>query len=189
VLITFAELAALKGCSKAAVTYAAKSRIAAAVVERDGRRWVDRDHALELWDKNTKDVPHAKVRRPDPMYSPPADAAEIRHRVESLPAEAIPDLNESRARHEHFKAELAALQVATQRGELVSATEVKAAAFNEARRARDRLMAVPSRVASQLASCSDPRQCHLLLAEEIRVCLRGLSDVSDQREDEATAAI
>ena len=188
-LITFAELAALKGCSKAAVTYAAKSRIAAAVVERDGRRWVDRDRALALWDKNTKDVPHAKVRRADPISPPPADAAEIRRRVESLPAEAIPDLNESRARHEHFKAELAALQVATQRGELVSAAEVKESAFKEARRARDRLMAIPSRLASQLASCSDPRQCHLLLAEEIRVCLRGLSDVSDLRENESPAAI
>lgn len=185
-LITFAELAALKSCSKAAVTYAAKSRIAAAVVERDGRRWVDRDRALELWDRNTKDVPHAKVRRADPIDSPPTDAAEIRRRVESLPAESIPDLNESRARYEHFKAELAALQVAAQRGELVSAAEVKEAAFNEARRARDRLMALPSRLASELAGCTDARQCHLLLAEEIRICLKGISDVSEWRENEQT---
>ena len=48
-LITFAELAALKGCSKPAVTAAVKSgRIAAAVVEKDGKRWLDRDRALEL---------------------------------------------------------------------------------------------------------------------------------------------
>ena len=101
--------------------------------------------------------------------------------MESLPTEEIPDLNQSRARHEHFKAELAALMVATQRGELVSAAEVKESAFKEARRARDRLMAVPSRLASQLASCTDPRQ--------IRVCLRGLSDVSELRENESPAAI
>ena len=189
-LITFAELAALKGCSKPAVTAAVKSgRIAAAVVEKDGKRWLDRDRALELWNRNTRITHNALISRPDPISPPPADAAEIRRRVESLPAEDIPDLNESRARHEHFKAELAALQVATQRGELVSAAEVKESAFKEARRARDRLMAVPSRLASQLAGTSDPRQCHTLLAEEIRVCLRGLSDVSDLRENEAPAAI
>lgn len=47
-LISFAELAALKGVSNAAVTHATKRRIAAAVVEHEGRRMVDRDLALEL---------------------------------------------------------------------------------------------------------------------------------------------
>jgi hypothetical protein len=36
VLVTFAEFAAIRGCSKGAVTHATKSRIAAAVVEKDG---------------------------------------------------------------------------------------------------------------------------------------------------------
>ena len=177
-LITFAELARIKGCSKAAVTYAARSRIAAAVVEKDGKRWLDRDHALELWDRNTAATPCSKVRRPDPIDVPPASAEDLKRRVQDLPAAAIPDLNESRARLEYLKAELADLQLRQQRGQLVDAEEVRASAFQEARRARDRLMAIPARLASQLASCSDPRQCHLLLAEEIRICLRGLSDAA-----------
>ena len=190
VLITFAELAALKGCSKPAVTAAVRSgRIAAAVVEKDGKRWLDRDLALQLWTRNTRATHNALISRPDPIEAtPPADAAQLRQWVQQLPAEAIPDLHESRARREHFQAELAAMQVAQQRGELVSAAEMKAAAFKEARTARDRLMAVPSRLASELASCSDPRQCHLMLAEEIRVCLKGLSDAPEQqRQNEPIA--
>jgi hypothetical protein len=63
VLVTFAEFALIKGCTKAAVTHATKSRIAAAVVEKDDRRWLDRDLAIELWDKNTKATHNSKVRR------------------------------------------------------------------------------------------------------------------------------
>jgi hypothetical protein len=46
VLVSFAEFAILKGCTKGAVTHASKSRIAAAIVDKDGQRWLDRDLAL-----------------------------------------------------------------------------------------------------------------------------------------------
>ena len=36
------------------VTTACKSRIADAIVEHDGKRMLDRDKALELWERNTK---------------------------------------------------------------------------------------------------------------------------------------
>ena len=115
-LITFAELALIKGCTKAAVTHASKSRIAAAVVEKDGKRWLDRDLALELWDKNTKATPNSKVRRPDPV-EPTVEAlphrpkpVELKRLIDALPEDQIPDLNESRARHEHYKAEKARLE-------------------------------------------------------------------------------
>jgi phage terminase Nu1 subunit (DNA packaging protein) len=171
VLITFSELAMIKGCTKAAVTHASKSRIAAAVVEKDGKRWLDRDQALELWDKNTKATSCSKVRQADPI-----EPADLKRRIDALPSAAIPDLNESRARHEHFKAELAALQLATQQAELVPAAEVKAAAFKLARTVRDGLMSIPDRLAAQLAGTTDARQCHTLLTEELRVALRGLAD-------------
>ena len=51
-LVTFSEFAAIKGCAKGTVTAATKERIKAAVVEKDGKRWLDRDVALELWNKN-----------------------------------------------------------------------------------------------------------------------------------------
>ena len=158
------------------MTAATKARIAAAVVEKDGKRWLDRDLAIELWDKNTKATHNSKVRRADPIDAPPADAAELKRRVQGLPDDAIPDLNESRARREHYQAELAKLQVSQQRRELVAAEEVKAEAFKAARSVRDALMALPDRLAAQLAGTTDARQCHTLLSEELRVALRSLAD-------------
>ena len=184
-LITFSEMALLKGCSPAAVTYAVKhGRITDAVVEKDGKRWLDRDLALQLWNKNTRQQHNSKVSRPDPIEKKPkADLlkkkskdSELRELIQSLPEDQIPDLNESRARREHYQAEKAKLEALQGRGELVSAADVKAAAFKKARAVRDSIMAVPDRLAAQLAGTIDARQCHTLLTEELRVALRSLAD-------------
>lgn len=175
-LVTFAEFALIKGCTKAAVTHATKSRIAAAVVEKDDKRWLDRDLAIELWDKNTKATHNSKVRRADPIEPPPADAAELKRRVEGLPDDAIPDLNESRARREHYQAELAKLQVTQQRGELVPADEVKKQAFQIGRSVREALSNLADRLSHQLAGETDPVRIHLVLTQEHRAALMELCD-------------
>jgi hypothetical protein len=160
VLVTFSEFAALKGCSKAAVTAAIRSRIGAAVVEKDGKRWLDRDLALELWRKNTKATHNAKVSQPDPIE--PRTPVELRKAIDRLPDDAIPELNESRARREHYQAELAKLQVAQQRKELVPADEVKKQAFQI------------DRLSHQLAGETDPAVIHQLLSDEHRDALLAL---------------
>jgi hypothetical protein len=179
VLITFAELARIRGCTKAAVTHAIKSRIAAAVVEVDGRRLVDRDLAIELWDRNTRPAAPPTIRKLEtsqPPTPPRPRPAELKAIIDALPEDQIPDLNESRARHEHYKAEKARLEALQGRGELVPVAEVKAAAFKLARGVRDSIMAIPDRLAAQLAGTTDARQCHTLLTEELRVALRSLAD-------------
>ena len=176
-LITFAELATIKGCTKAAVTHASKNRIAAAVVEKDGKRWLDRDQALELWNKNTLRNNNAKVSEADPVEPrPPKDAKELKQRVNSLPDDAIPDLNESRARREHYQAELAKLQVTQQRGDLVPVDEVKKEAFALGRSVREALANLADRLSHQLAGETDPARIHQVLSEEHRAALVELSD-------------
>lgn len=176
-LITFAELATIKGCTKAAVTHASKSRIAAAVVEKDGKRWLDRDLALELWNKNTRATPGSKVSRPDPVDPPPPrDPAELKRSIEQLPDDAIPDLNESRARKEHYQAELAKLQVSQQRGELVPAEQVKKEAFQMGRVVREALANLADRLSHELAGVSDPAIIHQVLTQEHRAALMELCD-------------
>ena len=175
-LVTFAEFAAIRGCSKGAVTHATKSRIAAAVVEKEGRRWLDRDLALELWNKNTVANAQSKVSRADPVEKPPADAAELKRRVEGMPDDAIPDLNESRARREHYQAELAKLQVTQQRGELVAADEVKKEAFKMGRSLREALANLADRLSHQLAGETDPTVIHQVLTQEHRAALVELCD-------------
>lgn len=172
-LVTFSEFAAIKGCSKAAITAAIRTeRIAAAVVEKDGKRWLDRDVALQLWSKNTKRTHNAKVFEADPIEAPPPkDAQELRARVDALPDDAIPELNESRARREHYQAELAKLQVAQQRRELVPADEVKKEAFNIGRSVREALANLADRLSHQLAGETDPVVIHELLTQEHRAAL------------------
>lgn len=175
-LVTFSEFAALKGCAKGTVTAATKSRIAAAVVEKDGKRWLDRDLALELWNRNTKATYNAKVSRADPVQLP-ASPRELRKAIDALPDDAIPELNESRARREHYQAELSKLQVAQQRKELVPADEVKKEAFQIGRSIREALSNLADRLSHQLAGETDPAVIHQLLSDEHRDALLSLAEV------------
>ena len=173
-LVTFSEFAAIKGCTKAAVTHATKSRIAAAVVEKDGKRWLDRDVALELWRKNTLKTNAAKVDEPDPVK--PRDARELRQQVAGLPDDEIPELNESRARREHYQAELAKLEVDLKRKDLVPAVDVQKEAFALGRSVREALANLADRLSHQLAGETDPARIHAVLTDEHRAALVELSN-------------
>jgi hypothetical protein len=173
-LVTFSEFAAIKGCTKAAVTHATKSRIAAAVVEKDGKRWLDRDMALELWRKNTLKNNAAKVDEPEPVK--PRDARELRQQVAGLPDDEIPELNESRARREHYQAELAKLEVDLKRKELVPAVDVQKEAFALGRSVREALANLADRLSYQLAGETDPVRIHAVLTDEHRAALVELSN-------------
>jgi len=172
VLVTFAEFALIKGCTKAAVTHASKSRIADAVVEEDGKRWLDRDLALELWRKNTLKNNNAKVDEPDPVEP----RRELRQRLQALPDDEIPELNESRARREHYQAELAKLEVDLKRRELVPAVDVKKEAYAMGRSVREALANLADRLSHQLAGETDPARIHQVLSEEHRAALVELAD-------------
>ena len=175
-LVTFAEFALIKGCTKAAVTHASKSRIAGAVVIKDDKKWLDRDLALELWRKNTLKNNVAKVDDPDPVDPPPRDARELRQRVAGLPDDLIPELNESRARREHYQAELAKLEVDLKRRDLVPAVEVKKEAFALGRSVREALANLADRLSHQLAGETDPARIHAVLTDEHRAALVELAD-------------
>jgi hypothetical protein len=173
-LVTFSEFAAIKGCTKAAVTHATKSRILAAVVEKDGKRWLDRDMALELWRKNTLKNNAAKVDEPDLVK--PRDARELRQQVAGLPDDEIPELNESRARREHYQAELAKLEVDLKRKDLVPAVDVQKEAFALGRSVREALANLADRLSHQLAGETDPVRIHAVLTDEHRAALVELSN-------------
>lgn len=158
------------------MTHASKSRIAAAVVIKDEKKWLDRDLALELWNKNTAATHASKVSKPDPVDPPPTDAAELKRRLQGLPDDAIPDLNESRARREHYQAELAKLQVTQQRGELVPVDQVKKEAFALGRSVREALANLADRLSHQLAGETDPARIHAVLTDEHRAALVELAD-------------
>lgn len=177
-LVTFSEFARLKGIKPPSVHEAAKARIAGAVVEKDGKRWLDQELALELWDRNTKRVratqvsQEAKDRDARPLPTPD----DVRRSVCGLPDDAIPGLDVSRERREHYQAELAKLEVDVKRKDLVPADMVRREAFALARSVRDALFNIADRLSAQLAAENDPAAVHLVITAEVEQALERLCD-------------
>lgn len=124
----------------------------------------------------------APARAPAPKHEPPPQPAKPparqREPVDRQPAEprGVPPLATSKQLKAAYEAMLAELSLKERKGELVSKREVTAEAFALARAVRDGMMAIPDRLAPQLAATTDARKVHTLLSEEIRIALRGLAD-------------
>lgn len=119
-----------------------------------------------LWDKE-KAVTAYKDANPSTVTSPV--------RLASSELE-IPTFNESKAKSEHFRAELARLELETKEEQLVEASRVEREAFTVARSVRDALNTIPDRVSNQLAAETDPVIIHKNLTEEIRKALERLTN-------------
>jgi hypothetical protein len=186
--VTKSELARRLGVSPSAVGKAIRQgRIAAAVVTMpDGRELLDEEKAVDLWARNTlqKAAPADGVSRQPKLPAPhmgervrePVDDRQLRAYIESLPEDQIPDLNDSRARREHYQAEVSKLAALQGRGELVVGVEVERKAFELARAVRDQMTGIPDRVSGMLAACGDARKVHQMLSDEIRIALGALTN-------------
>ena len=190
-LISFSDFARLKGVSAPAVTIAVKSRIKDAIVERNGRRMLDRDKALELWDRNTKRngseklSPEAKARARRPLKAddgslagelPKPSRDQLKTLIMGLPEDQIPGLDVSRERKEHYLAEVARMDALAKRRELVPGDVVTKEASRLGRQVRDLLIIIPGRNAAKLATMQDAEAIKTLLEAEIHAALRGLAN-------------
>ena len=88
----------------------------------------------------------------------------------------IPSFNESRAKTEFFRAEMARLDLEEKEELLCEADKVKSAAFTLARSVRDALDSIPDRVANQFAAETDSVVIHQTLQEELRKALERLTN-------------
>jgi hypothetical protein len=186
--VTKSELARRLGVSPSAVGKAIRQgRIADAVVTMpDGRELLDEEKAVDLWAKNTlqKAAPADGVSRQPKLPAPKlgervretVDDRQLRAYIESLPEDEIPTLNDSRARREHYQAEVSKLAALQGRGELVVGLEVERKAFELARAVRDQMSGIPDRVSGMLAACGDARKVHQMLSDEIRIALGALTN-------------
>jgi hypothetical protein len=105
--------------------------------------------------------------------NPLASVSPTRRKSDEL---EIPSFNDSRAKSEHFRAELARLDLEVKEEQLVEVARVEREAFTSARSVRDALGNIPDRVSNQLAAESDPVVIHQTLTEEIRRALETLVD-------------
>jgi hypothetical protein len=90
-------------------------------------------------------------------------------------AAGLPPLHESRARREHYQAELARLELERLQAALVPAAQVEVERRQCAASVRAALASWAERLAPQVAAANDPREIHRLLSETLRVELMRLA--------------
>ena len=167
--ITFADLAKLKSVSRSAVAQKKQKGILKdAIVKVGNREMLNKDLALELWDKNTAPVLN---------QIPAITKKELKKQIDATPDDEIPDFNVSRARKEHWQASLAKLQVEQQKKELIPVSDIKKSSFELGRAIRERMSNVADRLAPQCAGETDPQIIHRLLTEEHTNALEELAKV------------
>lgn len=153
--ISQAELARLLDVSEARISQVKKTGKLDGTFEKFGRSVVyDEDAVIAAWYGKT----------PEPKPKPPSSQVEI------------PSFNESRAKSEHFRAELARLDLEMKEERLCEVSSVEREAFSTARSVRDAMNSIPDRVANQFAAETDPVVIHQALSEEIRKALERLTD-------------
>lgn len=85
------------------------------------------------------------------------------------------ELEQAELREQKAKADKAEIEVKRLQGELISAEEVKAAAFERARLMRDTLENIPSRISASLAAETDEVRIKEIISKEINQALEEMS--------------
>ena len=174
-LMTLADYAKHRGCSKAAVTKAAQ---AGRITLIDGK--IDAMIADAQWKANTRARMPARAARDEPGL--PAGTP-------AVGGEATPEGDgywNSRGRREAAEAELAELKLAEQRKDLIRVTAVETVWAGLLAAAREHLLQVRARLAPLLAAESDVFKIEQLLDAEHSQALQLLSS-ADVRDGEGAA--
>ena len=82
--------------------------------------------------------------------------------------------NQVRTLQQFYRAQLAKLDYEERAARLVDAEKVKQAAFEQGRRTKEKILAVPARVAPALAAAKTRAECARIVADELRRVLEEL---------------
>ena len=167
-LITYVDLAKIKNVSKSAVSQRkAKGIFKQALVKTEnGKDFLDKDLALKAWDGVFVAVNEVKDTK-----------QELKQKIESLPADSIPDFAESKAKREFYLAELAKLDVEEKKKQLVSVEDIKKSSFATGRAIRESLTNLADRLSHQLAGEDDASVIYEIISSEHREALQNLAQL------------
>ena len=167
-LITYVDLAKIKNVSKSAVSQRkAKGIFKQALVKTEnGKDFLDKDLALKAWDGVFVAVNEVKDTK-----------QELKQKIESLPADSIPDFAESKAKREFYLAELAKLDVEEKKKQLVSVEDIKKSSFATGRAIRESLTNLADRLSHQLAGEDDASVIYEIISREHREALQNLAQL------------
>ena len=165
-LITMAELATLKNVSRTAVSKKVKSgKLDGAVVNHNGKRLVNKEEAFRLWDLQAPPSKDTTVRK------------QLKQEIDAKPEDEIPSYGESKAKREHFLAELARLDVDQKKKDLILVSDITKSSFEKGRAIREKLTNLADRLANQISGETDPQIIHKLLTDEHTAVLEELVNV------------
>lgn len=168
-LMSLAGYAKHRGVTHQAVQRAMKAGRIPAILDSEGRRRIDSEVADAAWDALT-DGKRARRTSPDAQPKPGTPQASF---LATLSA---------RERLDTAQAELKELEVAQMKRELVNAEEIRKAAFVWSQAFREAVMALPDRLAAELAAESDIVKVHEKLSSD---CRRLCEDLATWRPPEA----
>jgi len=94
-------------------------------------------------------------------------------------------LAEAQRREKVFKARQAELKYLEQAGELIKISTVRKEGFEIARKTRDAIMSIPTRVAHEFASETDPHKIEVDLSQELNRVLQKLAEDLENDESES----
>lgn len=155
------KFADFMGVDKTAVLYAIESGRIAEAVKRmpNGYRQIHAERGKELWKKNTK---------PNNMSILNRDGAD------SDNDDGGDSLHVAKRRREFALAEIAEIELAFKKGELVKIDDVRKTGFEAARITRDALLNIPNRISDELVSLTTRDEVYALLTKEIFEALSSL---------------
>jgi hypothetical protein len=172
-LVSMREYARRRNVSAMAVSKAAK---AGRITLVDGK--VDVATADRDWPDNTnpgqlahRDGAPAAAAEPGDSYVPPSEGDQDTENGAADSAKKNTSgaaYGQARAIREGYAARLAKINYEKEVGALVSAEEVRVAAFKLARTARDQLMAMVDQLAPIVAAETNPFEVHRLISEHVR---------------------
>jgi len=149
-------------------------------IERKGRKLINAAEADAAWKANTR---HRSDRHGDEAGDAPAKSpAEEKARGGPPPGSPAALKAEETA----LKIERQKLELAEKRGELVKRADVRRELFDLVRRARDRILNVPGRIAAQAAAEVEERKVEQVISAELRVALEEISEEAKLAIKEAT---
>jgi hypothetical protein len=103
--------------------------------------------------------------------------------------DGIVDFQTARAIKENYLARQAKVDYEERIGKLVDAEAVSLKQYELARQIRDSMMAIPSRIAEQLAAETDVNIVSRMLSDEIRQALESAAKLAGQMDDETSSPV
>lgn len=151
--------------------------------EHTGHHRIELDRGRSEWEAWADPSMRPKGRKPPGRPPKASKATPSMFETENDRERKVEQLSHARASAERvaLDAELKRLELDTLRGHLVDKRDVQREAFRLARALRDRLQAIPDRLAATLAALDKPAQVHETLAAEIAQALEAL-DRKDEEE-------